>query len=286
MQVRRNDTFTYHNRWRQPPYCGQQQENFTHSCALYLLKLYYVLNEMWSMPMNTKIITIHTPQFNSYINRLDIYDLHEDYYNSEVTTIKNILHNNAFPIHPPTPQPPPDTNKKQLTNTRTRTPPPKWATFTYIRKETNFIINLFKKTNIKIAFQTNNTIQRLLMHKQQKTEIHSQSGVYKLTCPTCGKVYVRQTGRNFATRFQEHKNAFRTASQSSNFAKHLIEHAHSFSPIHNTMQILQLQNKGAHLNIIERFYIYAEYTKDNHLNDDSTISPNKIFDTLLKPHQP
>ena len=56
--------------------------------------------------------------------------------------------------------------------------------------------------------------------------------------------------------------------------------------IPNTMQILQLQNKGTHLNTIERFYIYAEYTKDNHLNDDSTVSPNKIFDTPLKPHQP
>jgi len=98
--------------------------------------------------------------------------------------------------------------------------------------------------------------------------------------------YVGQTGRSFATWFQEHKNAFRTARKSSNFAKHLIEHTHSFGPIHNTMQVLQLQNKGPHLNTIERFYIYAEYTKNIHLNNDSTIFPNKIFDTLLKPHQP
>ena len=60
----------------------------------------------------------------------------------------------------------------------------------------------------------------------------------------------------------------------------------SFGPIHNTMQILHLQIKGAHLNTIERFYIYVEYTKGNHLNDGSIISPNKIFDMLLKPHQP
>jgi hypothetical protein len=122
------------------------------------------------------------------------------------------------------------------------------------------------------------------MHKQQIIDKHSQLGVYKLTCPDCGKAYVGQTGRNFATRFKEHKNAFRTASHSSNFAIHLIEHTHSFGPIHSTMRILHLQNKGAHLNTIERFYIYAEYTNNNHLNDDSTISPIKIFDTLLKPH--
>ena len=104
--------------------------------------------------------------------------------------------------------------------------------------------------------------------------------------PDCGKAYVGQTRRSFATRFQEHKNAFRTANQSSNFAKHLIEHTHSFGPIHKTTQILQLQDKGAHLNTTEQFYIYAEYTKNNHLNDNSTIFPNNIFDTLLKPHQP
>jgi hypothetical protein len=99
-------------------------------------------------------------------------------------------------------------------------------------------------------------------------------------------VYVGQSGRSFTTQFKEHKNAFRSASHSSNFAKHLIEHTHSFGPIHSTMQILQLQNKAAHLNTIECFYIYAEYTNNNHLNDDSTISPNKIFDTILKPLQP
>jgi hypothetical protein len=42
-------------------------------------------------------------------NRLNTYDLLEDDYNAEVTTIQNILFNNAFPIHsgtPTTPHPP------------------------------------------------------------------------------------------------------------------------------------------------------------------------------------
>jgi hypothetical protein len=54
------------------------------------------------------------------------------------------------------------------------------------------------------------------------------------------KAYVGETGRNFATSYKEHKNAFRTASHSSNFARYLIEHQHSFGHIHNTMQILKL----------------------------------------------
>ena len=128
----------------------------------------------------------------------------------------------------------------------TQIPTQKWVIFNNVGKETTFITNLFKKTNIKIAFRTNNTIQKLLMHKQQTTDIHSHSRAYRLSCTDYWKAYVGQTGRSVDTWFRELKNAFRTASHSSNFAKHLIEHAHSFGPIHSTMQILQLQNKGAH----------------------------------------
>jgi len=39
----------------------------------------------------------------------------------------------------------------------TQTPTHKWVTITYNGKETNFITNLFRKTNLKIAFQTSNT---------------------------------------------------------------------------------------------------------------------------------
>ena len=104
-------------------------------------------------------------------------------------------------------------------------------------------------------------------------------------CPDCGKAYVGQTDQAPPHVSENRKKAFRTASRSSNFAKHLTEHTHSFRPIHNIMQILQLQNKGSHLNTLKRFNIYTEYTSNNHLNDDVTISPNKIFDTLVKPHQ-
>jgi hypothetical protein len=54
----------------------------------------------------------------------------------------------------------------------------KWATFTYVGKETTFIINLFKKTDLGIALRTNNTIQRLLMQRQQTSDKYAQSGVY------------------------------------------------------------------------------------------------------------
>jgi len=87
-------------------------------------------------------------------------------------------------------------------------------------------------------------------------------------------------------RFNEHKNAFKTNSHTSNFDKHLIEQARSFGSIQNKMQTLQRHNKGARLNNIEPYYIYAEFTKNNYFIDEHNISPNKIFEALLKPYQP
>jgi hypothetical protein len=53
----------------------------------------------------------------------------------------------------------------------------------------------------------------------------------------------------------------------------------------DTMQMLQLQKKGSHLNTIECFYIYKEAAANNHLNDDHTIPHSKIFETILKDFQ-
>jgi hypothetical protein len=51
------------------------------------------------------------------------------------------------------------------------------------------------------------------------------------------------------------------------------------------MQILQYQDKGTHINAIAWFFIYAEFSKNTHLNDKHYISPNKNFEALLKPHK-
>ena len=60
-----------------------------------------------------------------------------------------------------------------------------------------YITNLFRRTNIKIAFHTNNTVYNRLTHKNHNTDKYTQSGVYKLTCPDCSNAYVGQTGRSY-----------------------------------------------------------------------------------------
>jgi hypothetical protein len=123
---------------------------------------------------------------------LNSYGLQKEQYQQEENIIHNILNNNSFPINPQKSayQKP----KQQLT---TQTPTHTWATFTYTRKETTFITNIFTCTKVQIAFHTNTTIQNPLMHKNQKSDKYASSGVYKLTCPDRKKAYVGQTGRSF-----------------------------------------------------------------------------------------
>ena len=121
-------------------------------------------------------------------------------------------------------------------------------------------------------------------NKQQTNDKYMLSGIYKLTCPACNKAYVGQTERNFTITFNEHKYAFRTNSHTSKFAQHLIEQNHPFGTIHNTMQIIRHHKKGPHLNTLERFHIYAEYVTNNHINDNQTLFPYRLFHILLKAH--
>jgi hypothetical protein len=155
-------------------------------------------------------------------NRLNSYSLQHKEYQHKLNTIHNILWNNSFPIKPH------KTHTTKLTHPDKPTTPPKWASFTYISKETSYITNIFRHTELKIALRTNNTIGKLLNPKNPTRDPYSQSGAYKLTCPDCNRAYVGQTGRQFSIRYKEHKTAFRNNNQNNSFAKHLNDSAHSF----------------------------------------------------------
>jgi hypothetical protein len=154
-------------------------------------------------------------------NRLDTYNLQHEEYQQELLMIHNILHNNSFPIRPH------KSHTRNPVNPITPRTTHKWASFTYVGKETTYITNIFKRSEPKIAFRTTHTLGNMLTHRNHPPVDFSSSGVYKLICPDCHKAYVGQTGRQFAIRYKEHKAAFFNNSNISTFAKHL-----SKKPIH------------------------------------------------------
>ena len=61
----------------------------------------------------------------------------------------------------------------------------KWATFTYTTLHISKITNMFKNTDIKIAFKTNNTLRQLTKPPTHTpTPPQECSAIYALTCNT------------------------------------------------------------------------------------------------------
>jgi len=76
-----------------------------------------------------------------------------------------------------------DKKKQEQINKKT-----KWEKFTYVGRETRCFTKLFRNTNVKITYTTNNNLGKLLSTQTaQKGYKYDCSGVYQLEWPTCNK---------------------------------------------------------------------------------------------------
>jgi hypothetical protein len=133
-------------------------------------------------------------------NRPNTYDLTTEAYELEKQTIQNTLANHSLPnglLNT-------SSIKTRIHKAQDQLEKQKWATFTYTGKETIYITNIFRKTNIKIPFCIQNTTGNRLTPKHRTPDIYALSGMYRLTCPICSKAYVGQTVWSFSVRYKEH----------------------------------------------------------------------------------
>ena len=95
---------------------------------------------------------------------------------------------------------------------------------TGLTKETAYITTIFKHTNLKIAYSTNNSMKENRKPKSRTTNKFLASGVWKLTCSECVKANVGQRGKNITKIYKELLRTFRNNSKSHKFAQHLNGH--------------------------------------------------------------
>jgi len=89
----------------------------------------------------------------------------------------------------------------------------KWATFTYTSPQIRKITNLFKHSNVRIAYMCTNTISHLSKPTNKATlpsSPYDRSGINKLICMTCNKAYVGQTSRNLKQSYKVHTRYIKT----------------------------------------------------------------------------
>ena len=147
----------------------------------------------------------------------------------------------------------------------------------------DYLSSIFKKLNITLGYKTDNNLYSFLKYKDKKP-ITEMTGIYKLKCNDCDKIYLGQTGRPMKDRFKEHLPTGNLNNLKSNFARHIIDHGHKYTNIDNNVDIIQNCSKGKLMNALEEFYIYRESKIDANrlLNDQLKFDSNYLYDTAIK----
>ena len=80
------------------------------------------------------------------------------------------------------------------------------GSLTYIGSHTRKVIKCFNKYGVDIAIKKCETVFDKIRNKNiEKIPVLQKSGIYKLKCRNCDKVYLGETGRKFVCRLSDHK---------------------------------------------------------------------------------
>ena len=164
--------------------------------------------------------------FRFHITRIHSLPLDPDKKQKEWKTIQSIAKNNNFPrrlLHKLNHQ-----IQSKANHIHNKKKHKIWTTFTQHSPKIR-ITNLFKNTNIGIAFKATATLKQLLTPATQtQTSQHEKSGIYKITGKTCHKSYVGQTNRNLNLRYREHVRYIKNNDPRSAYALHILNCRHEY----------------------------------------------------------
>jgi hypothetical protein len=132
-----------------------------------------------------------------------------------------------------------------------------------------------------MAFQATNTIYRHLSQKPKKTNL---SGINKLKCGTCNKVYIGQSRRSISIRHKEHTCYIRNYSPTFAYAMHILRNRHEFGPAERTLQLLKHCYKETRMNIWESLFIHTHHKHGLLISKQQVADPNPLFNLARIPH--
>jgi len=192
--------------------------------------------------------------FRFYISRMHSLPLNPEKKHKEWEIIQTIANNNNFPknLH--------HKINRQMQHKTDRTKTEKkekkfWTTFTYHSPKIRKITNLFKNTNIGIAFRTTTIHQLIKPAIADQTMDQEKSGLYQLTCNTCHKSYIGQTSRILNSRFQEDTRYTKNNEPQSAYVLHILNCRHEYGNFNSNMTLLKHINSPSLLLPYEQIYI-------------------------------
>ena len=105
------------------------------------------------------------------------------------------------------------------------------------------------------------------------------SGVYKLVCENCDKVYIGQTGRSFYNRIKEHFRSYLNNDSLSNYSSHLNAENHHFN---REFKVLHRSSKGVRLNALEFLEINKRKNLQILLNDQLDVNSSPLLNLKFR----
>ena len=149
-------------------------------------------------PLEHKLAT-----YNFYIDRMLPTPVTEHAKQQEWNTVCTIAINNGFPLQMVHNLKNKIVRTQETKNIPIQTQRKKWITFTYHSPLIHKVTNLFKSTNLNIAFRKFSAIYNQIYNRSPQNKMNA-SGIYRLQCRTCNKSYDGQTERSVEIRHREH----------------------------------------------------------------------------------
>jgi hypothetical protein len=163
----------------------------------------------------------------------------------------------------------------------------KLAVFTYYNPTIRKITNLFKHTDVRIAFRNTNSLSQLTKPKPHtQTQEHSKSGIYALTCNTCKQAYVGQTSRKLKQRYQEHIRYIRNNDPQSAYALHILKNQHEYGPMNDTMSLLKHEQTVPMLIPYEQLFIQTYHKQGLLIQEQHMGDTNPLFKLITHTNTP
>jgi hypothetical protein len=141
------------------------------------------------------------------------------------------------------------------------------------------ITALFRNTNIKIAFGTDNTIYDILKIRSHNTSTCSQSGVYQLKFHTCDLSCIGQIGRGLDSRFKDHICYITSNNPQQAYSLHILLNAHEYGPMNTTMTLLHPRAKADEW--INKKFLHPIFSPTKHVYQGTNTKRKKtLFDLI------
>ena len=229
-------------------------------------------------PINHKMAAL-----NSFCHRAVKYLEKEECKNIEIKKIKQIAKNNKY-----NPKIIDNIIKKienkpemEKQNNITKEKEDKFkGGITYIGYPTKKIQKCFEKYKIKIGIKNKKSVFDII--KNAETEdipIINRSGVYKLKCEECNKIYLGETGRTLKIRMNEHAKGKDVKTTNSLYARHFNETGHTFPNLIENVEIIKLEDNPNKRKLIEEVEILKVKKEDKNklLNIKVDFTNEDIF---------